>query len=340
MSYDAFKKWLTKLNKEQHWCLLLVADPDALASAMAIRTILRAKVAKVEIRYLNTVTRPDNLAMLRYLRIPAQQWDPETSTQYTNFGIVDSQPTHNPSFAPYHYSLVIDHHPLDNISSFLAADNFVLIRTNFGATSTILAKLLRAQKKRPGSLLATALLYGIRTDTASFERSGGEEDLRAYHWLYKYANVNLLRRICRSEYLRDWLPLFARAFRSIKDCSGNGAYVSLNDVRSADLLVCIADFFTKVHGLRWIAVSGLVEKTAVVIFRGDGQRDMGQMANFCFSDVGKGGGHRNLARAEFPRTMVPENVKPQDFIYERLKCFKPNVHSSGASGELPVKTDD
>ena len=54
------------------------------------------------------------------------------------------------------------------------------------------------------------LLYGIRTDTAAFERSGGEEDLRAYQWLSPHhADNNLLRRIAR-EYLRLAAALFAR----------------------------------------------------------------------------------------------------------------------------------
>ncbi|MBO4369133.1 MAG: phosphoesterase, partial [Desulfovibrio sp.] len=197
-----------------------------------------------------------------------------------------------------------------------------LIPKNIGATSTIMAKFMKALGIRPAPLLATALLYGIRTDTAAFERSGTQDDLKAYHWLFKYANAGLLRRICRSEYLRAWLPLFSRAFRSLKDCRGNGAHASLNDVRNADLLVCIADFFTKVHGLRWIAVSGIVEKIVVVIFRGDGVRDMGQMAQSCFAEFGQGGGHRTLARAEFPLTAVPNDVKPADFVYQRLQQKK------------------
>ena len=36
---------------------------------------------------------------------------------------------------------------------------------------------------RPGIRLATALQYGIRTDTATFTRTGTEIDLRAYQYL-------------------------------------------------------------------------------------------------------------------------------------------------------------
>ncbi|MBQ7617419.1 MAG: DHH family phosphoesterase, partial [Desulfovibrio sp.] len=241
-----FLNWLQAQSKNKSFCLLLVADPDALASALALRTLLKPRVPKVDLYSVNAVTRPDNLAMIRYLRIPVQPWDPSFATQYTDFALLDSQPSHHPAFASYTYSLIIDHHPEQDLAPFLREDAFVTIRKGLGATSSFMAKLIKASHKRLGPLLATALLYGIRTDTGAFERSGGDDDFSAYQWLSRYANINLLRRISRSEYLRAWLPLFARAFRSIRDCKRNGAHASLNEVESADLLVSIADFFTKV----------------------------------------------------------------------------------------------
>ena len=93
-------------------------------------------------------------------------------------------------------------------------------------------------------------------------------------------------------------------------------------ILGADLLVAVADFFTRVHGLRWIAVSGLVDKTVIVIFRGDGGRDIGRLADACFHDVGVAGGHRHLARAEFPLSAVPEGLRPGEFVLRRLETRK------------------
>ena len=59
------------------------------------------------------------------------------------------------------------------------------------------------------------------------------------------------------------LTLFSRAFRSLTDCRGGGAHATLGEIKSADLLVAIADFFTRVHGLKWIAVSGIVDKVLI-----------------------------------------------------------------------------
>lgn len=318
----AFRQWRQNLQKDSRWAILINADPDALASAIALKRLMHKRTHCVDILRINEVTRPDNLAMIRYLRIPAKLWQPEKASSFDNFAMVDSQPAHNPAFANLIYDLVIDHHPATHLEGCLSPGAFCDIRVNIGATSSIMTQYLQAARVRPGPLLATALLYGIRTDTAAFERSGGEEDLRAYQWLSHHADNNLLRRISRSEYMRSWLPFFTRAFRSLVDCTAGGAYASLNDVGCADLIVSVADFFTKVHGLKWIAVSGIVGKTIVVIFRGDGSRDIGRFADACFYDVGTAGGHRNMARAEFPLSEVPEGIKPAEFIFRRLMTRK------------------
>ncbi|MDE5833333.1 MAG: phosphoesterase [Desulfovibrio sp.] len=318
----AFKAWRQELPKGGRCCVLISADPDALASAMAFKRLIRSRVDFVDIRRVNEVTRPDNLSMIRYLRIPVKQWERHRRDEFNMFALIDSQPSHNAQFQEQIYSAIIDHHPRTDLSGYLAPGAFCDINPGIGATSSMMTQFLQALKIRPGPLLATALLYGIRTDTGAFERSGGEEDLRAYQWLSRCADANLLRRISRSEYMRAWLPFFSRAFRSLQDCHAGGAYASLNEIRSADLIVSVADFFTKVHGLRWIAVSGIKSGTIIVVFRGDGSRDMGRFAEACFGDIGTAGGHRNMARAEFSIDKVPEGIKPAEFVYKRLMTRK------------------
>lgn len=330
----AFRQWRQNLSRDDRWCILINADPDALAAAVALKRLMHNKTRGADIMRVNEITRPDNLAMVRYLRIPAKLWLAEKAVCYDHFAMVDSQPDHNPAFSGLTYDLIIDHHPRTDLTGWLEPRAFLDIRPEVGATSSIMTRLLQALRVRPGPLLATALLYGIRTDTATFERSGGEEDLRAYQWLSHHADNNLLRRISRSEYLRAWLPFFTRAFRSLTDCRGGGAFASLNEIKSADLIVSVADFFTKVHGLRWIAVSGIIGKTVIVVFRGDGSRDIGRFADACFYDVGTAGGHRNMGRAEFPLSEVPDGVRPADFVRQRLMSRKLRPESQRRAPEV------
>lgn len=87
MSY--FRKLDTKLphllellNREERWLIVINADPDAMASAMALRRIMIHRVADVAIARVNEITRPDNLAMIRYLRIPMVKLTPTVAAQF------------------------------------------------------------------------------------------------------------------------------------------------------------------------------------------------------------------------------------------------------------------
>lgn len=304
---------LNLFSRDDAWLILINADPDAMASAMALRRIMIHRVSEVLIAGINQITRPDNLAMIRGVRLHMRSFEPEMAQQYAKFAIVDSQPHHAPQFQGVPFSILIDHHPLPETP---ATAPYVDIRPGYGATSTLLTEYLYNLRIRPGKLLATALQYGIKSDTASFVRKFCDADLRAYHYLAKFADQPLLSRITRSEFHRRWLPFFAKACMNLH-AAGSGQFVYIGKVENPDILVVIADFLTRVYEFRWVAVSGLYGETVVVIYRGDGTRDIGRMANMQFSDVGSAGGHKSLARAEFPAAAA-KDADLELFIYKRV----------------------
>lgn len=285
-------------SRDERWLIVVNADPDAMASAMALKRIMIHRVADVGIARVNEVTRPDNLAMIRYLRIPMMKLTPTVIAQYDRFALVDSQPHHHPLFKELHFSLVFDHHPLSEENPVVV--DYKDIKTEYGANSTLMTEYLYNLGIRPGNRLATALVYGIKTDTGSFEREFCDVDVRAFRYLSKWSSQILLSRISRSEFRLGWLDYFSRAVSSMhKIKSGFLTYVG--EVPNADALVVIADFFMRVHEIRWVAVAGVSEDKLVVIFRGDGvTRDLGRFANMQFGDIGSAGGHKAMARAEIP----------------------------------------
>ena len=296
------------LDKDESWCILINADPDAIASAAALARLIRKRVKRVTIARVNDISRPDNLAMIRYLRIPVVKWRPSLRRKIQRYAIVDSQEHHHPGFAGVEFSLVIDHHPLPETPTTAA---FQEIRPDYGSVSTMMTEYLYSAGVRPGRLLATALQYGIRTDTGLFGRNCTEVDLRAYHYLSRFGDTALMMRILRSEYLPHWLPYFASAFETLKPC-GRGSFAWLGKVESGDILVVVADFFLKVHGLRWVAVCGVSGGRVIAVFRGGyGNMDLGSVAGALFSGLGGGGGHKNMARAEMALADVPKDVLPE-----------------------------
>lgn len=313
-SLPKLQTMLDLFSRDERWLIAINADPDAMASALALKRIMSHRVDDVVIGAINQVTRPDNLAMIQYARIRMERLTPALAARFHRLALVDSQPQHHPAFQDLPFSLIIDHHPMPEQP---AEAPYREIRPEYGATSTLLTEHLYNLEIRPGKLLATALQFGIKTDTASFERHFIDVDLRAYQYLARFADHVLLSRIARSEFHRRWLDLFARACTNLYPL-GSGQYVFLGEVDNPDILVIIADFFMRVYGIRWVAVSGLHQGIAVIVFRGDGiSRDMGRFATRVFGDIGSAGGHKTMARAEFPLETA-ENKDPELYIWQRL----------------------
>ena len=309
------EKLLELFRKQQRWLILINADPDALASALALKRILAGRVELATIAYVNEISRPDNLAMIRYLRIPITRLTPPLIAQYDHFALVDSQPHHHPDFAGLHFSVVIDHHP--KVAGMPVNADFVEILAEYGSNSTIMTEYLYNLGLRPGKLLATALLYGIKTDTQSFEREFHDNDMKAFRYLSKFYNKPLLHKIIRSEFRLEWLKYFTQAFRKMR-IVGKTITIFMGKVDSSDILVILADFFLRVHGLSSTMISGIHEDKLVVVFRGDGlRRDMGKFAKRLFEDVGSAGGHKSMARAEIPIEKL-EGLSASQFVWDRL----------------------
>jgi len=283
---------------------------------MALKRILARRVQGVGLAMVNEITRPDNLAMVRYLQIPVRRLTPPLAAQFDRFALVDSQPHHHPEFSNFKFSVVIDHHPTSADNPVQAA--FTEIHPQYGANSTLLTEFLYNMNIKPGKLLSTALLYGIKTDTHSFEHSFHDADIKAFRYLSKSTDHNILRKIVRSEFRVEWLRYFSYAFRKMRLLK-DGLTVFMGQVDSTDILVILADFFLRVHDITWDMICGVSNNTLVAVFRGDGIKDdMGSVAAKLFVDVGSAGGHKAMARAEIPLSRLNQD-HPQQFIWERLK---------------------
>ena len=297
-SLPNLRKMLDLLTRDARWLIVINADPDAMASAMALKRIMSHRVQDVAIAKVNAISRPDNLAMIRYTHLRMERFYPGMLPHFDRFALVDSQPGHHPAFKDIPFSIIIDHHPLPEKPVTAAYSE---IKPEYGATSTLLTEYLYNLNIRPGKLLATALQFGIKTDTNNFERHFYDVDLRAYQYLNRFADHILLSRIARSEFHLHWLDLFAKACTNLYAMGSSGQYVFAGKVDNPDILVNIADFFMRVFEIRWAAVAGLYDDTVVVIFRGDGlSRDVGRYAAQVFRELGSAGGHKAMAKAEFP----------------------------------------
>ncbi len=300
---------LTRLNGlwaifERSDTVLIVinADPDAIASAMALKRLLSYRVQSVTIGYPNEIRRLNNLTMVERLKIPIERLHTLQGKEYTKKVLVDSQPNHLACFEKMTFNAVIDHHP---ITTGWDAD-FIDIRPGYGAASSIMVEYLKAANIKPSVALATALFYGIKVDTQNFQKKNIQpSDGICFRYLFKIANLNLVRKFELTELRRSELRYFRIALNEVKTSKGRG-YVHIGRVSTPDILVIIADFFNRVEGFEWVIVSGVHNEKMVVIFRCDGYRkNAGKLAKSTFGQYGPAGGHKEAARAEAPLKNLP-----------------------------------
>lgn len=305
--------WEVFDNKEDEVLVCINADPDSLACALAIKRLLRYRVKNVTIAHPNEIRRMNNVTMVERLKIPLERLKNVKVDDYQKKVIVDSQPGHLPCFDKIDFNVIIDHHP---VSGDWQAD-YIDIRPDYGAASTMLVEYLRAAKMKPSVALATALFYAIKVDTQNFEHAANTADGISFRYLFNIANRNLVRKFELTDLRKSELKYFNIALNELK-YSKRRYYSHLGKVRSPDVLVIVADFLNHVGEIDWVFVSGIHGEKLVVIFRCDGYRkSAGKLASKIFGAVGSAGGHKEAARAEVPLKNL--ELGDKEFTSDTLK---------------------
>lgn len=317
---DAFMR---NFHSDDKVLVIISADPDAIASAVAVKRLLWRKVSQVTIASINQVKRPDNLQLIDVLKLKMEALKSLKPEAFSRLVMVDSQPGHSPQTETLPFVVVIDHHPCSTLVAGQTYPAYVDIRSDLGATATMMAGYLKTAKIKPNHRLATALFYAIKTDTRNFIRQGQLEDMNAFRWLYPFINPQLLSDIEKA-------PIARSSFNNI--VSGlDGAVFTKNSVHTflcrtdhPDTLVIVADFLMQVKGVNRSVAAGIFGQKLVIIMRGSGPRqNVGQLAEKAFGEFGSAGGHKSMARAEIPLenldSKIRDNVKALGrFIVKRL----------------------
>jgi nanoRNase/pAp phosphatase (c-di-AMP/oligoRNAs hydrolase) len=297
--------------------IIITADPDSIASAVALKRLLWRRVAQVTVASTNVVKRPDNLRLVAALKLNLPCLSDLDITHFSKLAMVDSQPQHSPLTSDLKFSLVIDHHPVCQLPAGASPPEFFDVRPDWGATATIFVNFLRTAKIRPNQRLSTALFYAIKTDTQNFVRQGQIEDMRAFRWLYPLIHQPLLSEIERAPIDRISFSVMLKALNQTV-FSKNFAFVFFESLDHADTLVLAADFVMQINGVSRAVTCGVHNDKLVVILRSAGLRssNLGVLAQKAFGHYGSAGGHKNMARAEIPLSALDHNHNHKDHNYK------------------------
>ncbi|OED35180.1 hypothetical protein AB834_05030 [PVC group bacterium (ex Bugula neritina AB1)] len=294
-------------------------DPDALGSAWALKELLKTRDIAVKIGYTGKVGRLQNQAMINSLKIPVGPVSKEELLSAEKIAIVDAQPEFFKDYELPRFDIVIDHHPRKSDK----VTDFSDIRSKCLATASILTEYLLEAKVKVDKRLATALYYGIQVDMKGLRRSATDVDRKALEYLDSRVDHNLLRRLELSQYSLNGLDYFAIALAK-RRYAKNRIYTHLGSIPMADICAQIADFFISVQDIHWAIVSGVVNRTLVIVFRSDGRdKNAGELAQVAFGEIGSSGGHKTMGRAEidakyFTKIDLTQNEKFEKIIIESL----------------------
>jgi len=270
-------------------------DPDALASGLALRNLLRRTKTTAIIGAIQGVTRPENLRMANMLDIHVEQVTAGSLQEFERIATVDVQP-HYFGGLLNRADLVIDHHPEQPGYSAVFKD----IRADYGSTSTILTEHLRAVDVNISERTATAMLYAIKSDTLFFARHTNRVDLEAFTFLYPLADAALIRKMEGAEITLERLKYVTRASQS-GTLREQVFSAFLGEAPREDFIPYTADFFLQLEDVKWTIVAGIVGSSFIVSVRNLGySRNAGEFVKRWFGDIGSAGGHRAMAKAVVP----------------------------------------
>jgi nanoRNase/pAp phosphatase (c-di-AMP/oligoRNAs hydrolase) len=270
-------------------------DPDALASGLALRNLLRRTKTTAIIGAIQGVTRPENLRMANMLDIQVEQITPASFASFDRIATVDVQPHYFGGLLD-RADLVIDHHPEHPGYSAVFKD----IRADYGSTSTILTEHLRAVDVNISERTATAMLYAIKSDTLFFARHTNRVDLEAFTFLYPLADAALIRKMEGAEITLERLEYVTRASKvGVLRDQVFTAYIG--EAPREDFIPYTADFFLQLEDVKWTIIAGIVGDTLIVSVRNLGySRNAGEFVKRWFAEIGSAGGHRAMAKAVVP----------------------------------------
>lgn len=298
-------------------------DPDAIASAFGLQKLIEKFGITSVICYDGSAEKLSAVSMLNNFGITIVSChDIKDMTEQDKIVAVDSQKLNsNLTDLIGDEIACIDHHPTFTECEYQYKDITIT-----GACASIIAQYYFDNEIIPDKNVASALVYGIKMDTADFSRGVTKLDVDMYSKLFPYADNELLDRMKLNTMEFADLKAYGCAIENISVYDNVGyAYIPFECPDA--LIAMISDF---------ILALDIIEFSVVYAIRGGGykfsvrseipQLNAGKIVEKALEKCGSGGGHALMAGgyAEgscFSKTPVMRNNQIQDLFEKAIeKC--------------------
>ena len=239
-------------------------DPDSIGAALAHKRICERFAISVTIAHVLPVSRSENRALVKLLNVPlVRVSEPDDLARFHYLSLVDSSSSESSLRLPPGLELltVVDHHR----PSITPEAAFVDIRHDVGATCTMYAEYSARgfvpldANDSDAAAVATAMFFGIQTDTDDFSLATAADFLAAAH-LKPFTDAESLSRLGRRNLTAEAMEAVTRALTDlevIRDfaMAGVGRVSALN----RDAIATAADFLLRREDIDTVLVFGIVE---------------------------------------------------------------------------------
>jgi nanoRNase/pAp phosphatase (c-di-AMP/oligoRNAs hydrolase) len=271
-------------------------DPDAIASGWALRWLITEKLGKpVRLIGGGAIVRAENRHMVKLLVPPIELVDEIEVDQRTATVLVDCSSTmsnHLLSNCRLQPIAVIDHHEVRGPRQRLA---FRDIRPRIAASATIVASYLKDEHLEPPSDLATALLYGIQTETQGSETHYTPLDRRIVTWLVKYADPGKLAEIQNAPLTREYFADLVLALQSTF-AYDEAAICFLPRAEGPETVGEVADLLIRCAGIKMVLCGAAVGEDLFISVRtGREAGNAAELVHKTLDGLGLSGGHEHRA---------------------------------------------
>ncbi|MGQ3328577.1 MULTISPECIES: DHH family phosphoesterase [Halorubrum] len=294
-------------------------DPDAMSAALGVASLAEQLDVDATVQYPGQIRHQENRAFRTVLDLDLKPIEHVSDLAAESVVLVD----HNEprGFAGADGVLpfaVVDHHPGDG-----AGDAFTDVRTDYGATASVIAEYFQQNGATPvppdkhasetdsdltlPTDTATGLLYGILTDTKHLTVGASEPDFAAAAYVYPGVDQDRLDRIANPAVDAEVLEVKARAIAG-RRIEGSFAVADVGGVNNVDAIPQAADELIQLEGVSAVVVIG--ERDGTVHLSGRSRDDRVHMGNAIDAvmsdrDNSNGGGHSRMGGGTIAPTVDP-----------------------------------
>ncbi len=328
-------------------------DPDALACALAVRELAETVETETTIYYPGEIRHEENLALVSELGIQATRLRDASDLAERDVVLVDhNQPRGFAGAGGVEAYAVIDHHPGDGEGA-----AFTDVRSEYGACASLMAEYLQrlgwrttddgADESRPSmpESLATALVYGIRTDTAGFTRGCTAAEFDAAAYCSSRADPDTIERVSNPPMPPETMDVRARA---VLDRVQRGAFVCTHagEVPSPDAVTQAADDLLRMKEVRAVVVGGTCDGTLHLSGRAiEGSVDIGETLSTAIEGIpmADAGGHTRMGGGQLSvdhmAGLGPGDGVSIERFFESIFAVMASQDPEGAPDEMAEPVD-